>query len=178
MDLIDALLDLCKSQTQPIIAIDGPAGAGKTTLARTLAMALASNYSVTEIHMDDLYDGWNNPFSQQLTSMLTYVTEAHKKSEAISISRYDWNLGEFNPPTEFDKSELLILEGVGSGQSAIRDSLTALIWIDIADSEGLTRVLHRDGNQIESEMRKWLTTQEQHFASEGTQKAADFVLTT
>ena len=75
-------------------------------------------------------------------------------------------------------SELLILEGVGSGQMAIRDSLAALIWIDIEDSEGLARVLERDGIEIESQMKKWLSTQEQHFRDEGTQNAADFVLTT
>ena len=61
---------------------------------------------------------------------------------------------------------------------AIRDSLSALIGIDIDESEGLARVLERDGNEIESQMRKWLATQEQHFGSEGTQNAADFVLTT
>ena len=61
---------------------------------------------------------------------------------------------------------------------AIRDSLSALIWIDIDESEGLARVLERDGKEIESQMRKWLATQEQHFAVEGTQNAADFVLTT
>jgi len=178
MDLIAALLDLCKSQEQPIIAIDGPAGAGKTTLAHDIALALAQSFSITELHMDDLYDGWENALSPQLTEVLTHVVSAHKKSTAISVSTYDWNAGKFNPAQLIDKSELLILEGVGSGQMAIRDSLAALIWIDIEDSEGLARVLHRDGNSIEFEMRKWLATQSQHFGVEGTQNAADFILTT
>ena len=178
MDLIDALLDLCKSDKQPIVAIDGPAGAGKTILASTLSMALASHYSVTQIHMDDLYDGWDNALSEHLTSVLSYISETHKKAEEISLSTYDWNSGRFNPPASQKKSELLILEGVGSGQREIRDSLSALIWIDIENSQGLARVLARDGIHIENEMKKWLTTQEQHFAAEGTQNAADFVLTT
>jgi hypothetical protein len=42
----------------------------------------------------------------------------------------------------------------------------------------MARVLERDGNEIENQMRKWLSTQEQHFRDEGTQNAADFVLTT
>lgn len=178
MDLIDALLDLCKSQLQPIIAIDGPAGAGKTTLAHDISLALASTFTVTEIHMDDLYDGWDNALTPALTSVLTYLTTAHKKSQQISLSTYDWNRGEFNAASEIEKSELLILEGVGSGQSAIRDSLAALIWIDIDEVHGLERVLQRDGIAIENQMRKWLTTQEQHFQLEGTQNAADFILTT
>jgi uridine kinase len=178
MDLIDALSDLCKSTTQPIIAIDGPAGAGKTTLAHDIKLALAQRYSITEIHMDDLYDGWDNALTPHLTEVLLHLTNSHKKSAAISLSTYNWQEGAFNPAAVIEKAELLILEGVGSGQMAIRDSLAALIWIDIEESQGMARVLERDGNDIEKQMRKWLTTQEQHFLTEGTQKAADFVLTT
>lgn len=178
MDLIDALFDLCKQSTQPIIAIDGPAGAGKTTLAHDLALALASHYSITEIHMDDLYDGWNNALTPQLTEVLSNVVDSHKHKKPFSLSTYNWHEERFNPPSQIDESELLILEGVGSGQQAIRDSLSVLIWIDIEDLQGLKRVLARDGEVIENQMRKWLATQEQHFRDEGTQKAADFVLTT
>jgi len=178
MELIAALLDLCKDVSQPIIAIDGPAGAGKTTLALDIKLALAQQYSITEIHMDDLYDGWDNALTSHLTEVLEHVVKSHKRSVPISLSTYDWHLGAFAPATEFEKSELLILEGVGCGQMAIRDSLAALIWIDIEDSQGLARVLQRDGKEIENQMRKWLGTQEQHFQSEGTKNAADFVLTT
>ena len=178
MDLIDALSDLCKDVSQPIIAIDGPAGAGKTTLAHDIKLALAQRYSITEIHMDDLYDGWDNALTLQLTGILEHVVKAHKDRKSFSLSTYNWLAGEFNPATEIEKSELLILEGVGSGQMAIRDSLAALIWIDIEDSQGMARVLERDGIEIESQMKKWLSTQEQHFRDEGTQNAADFVLTT
>jgi uridine kinase len=178
MDLIDALSDLCKQTTRPIIAIDGPAGAGKTTLAHDIALALASEFSVTEIHMDDLYDGWDNALTPQLSDVLSHLVESHKKEKPLSLSTYNWHEGRFNPPSQLEDSELLILEGVGSGQRAIRDSLSALIWIDIEDLQGLTRVLARDGDAIENQMKKWLATQEQHFRDEGTQKAADFVLTT
>ena len=178
MDLIDALSDLCKDSTQPIIAIDGPAGAGKTTLAHDMALALAQHYSVTEIHMDDLYAGWDNALTSQLTDVLVQIVSAHKNMQPISISTYNWHEASFNPATELEKSELLILEGVGSGQVAIRDSLSALIWIDIEDLQGMARVLERDGKEIKGQMEKWLSTQEQHFRDEGTQNAADFVLTT
>ena len=178
MDLIDALLDLCKSQLQPIIAIDGPAGAGKTTLAHDISLALSQRFSVTEIHMDDLYDGWDNALTTHLTEALTHIVSAHKKSTEISISKYDWVSGAFNSAQLIGKSELLILEGVGSGQMAIRNSLAALIWIEIEDSKGLARVLQRDGDSIALQMQTWLATQSQHFAVEGTQNAADFILTT
>ena len=90
MDLIDALFDLCKANPQPIIAIDGPAGAGKTTLAHDIALAMASQYSVTEIHMDDLYDGWENALNSQLTELLTYLVQSHKNEKSLSLSTYNW----------------------------------------------------------------------------------------
>ena len=49
MELTAALLDLCKGVTQPVIAIDGPAGGGKTTLAQNLALAFATSLSTTVI---------------------------------------------------------------------------------------------------------------------------------
>jgi len=178
MELTAALLDLCKDVTQPVIAIDGPAGAGKTTLAQNLALACASSLSNTVIHMDDLYDGWDNALNEDFSSVLANIVSQHKSSKNISFSRYDWHEQKFAEPHELPHSELLILEGVGSGQSAIRSALSALIWIDISAPEGLARVISRDGDSIRNQMEKWLTLQEQHFRTEGTQNASDFVLTT
>ncbi|MEN9687383.1 MAG: hypothetical protein RL381_395 [Actinomycetota bacterium] len=178
MDLIDALFDLCKSEAQPIIAIDGPAGAGKTSLASLIKSALSREYSVNVIHMDDLYLGWDKALTSELSETLNFIVSSHKKQKSISLSYYDWKQEFLAPATEIPSTELLILEGVGSGQREIRDQLTTLIWMQIDEKEGLARVLQRDGDEIESQMRKWLETQEQHFRDEETQKAADFELTT
>jgi uridine kinase len=74
MELIAALADICKSSDQPIIAIDGPAGAGKTTLAATLSLALAQDFTITVMHMDDLYAGWDDALGTSLTESLTWIT--------------------------------------------------------------------------------------------------------
>ena len=178
MDLISALLDLCKTSERPIIAIDGPAGAGKTTLATNIHLALFPNYTSTIIHMDDLYNGWDKALSSELTEVLTHIAMAHRQGHPISLSKYDWANAVFSPAELIDDAQVIILEGVGSGQSAVREFLSALIWIDIEESKGLSRVLERDGEGIKVEMQKWLMTQEQHFAIEKTDNAADFVLTT
>ena len=86
MDLISALLDLCKTSERPIIAIDGPAGAGKTTLATNIHLALYPNYTSTIIHMDDLYNGWDKALSSELTEVLTQIAKAHRQRQPISLS--------------------------------------------------------------------------------------------
>ena len=41
-----------------LLAIDGPAGAGKTTLAAQLEKEFSATGSVRVVHLDDLYSGW------------------------------------------------------------------------------------------------------------------------
>ncbi len=177
MELTAALLDLCSSTKRPIIAIDGPAGAGKTTLAEHLTAALSLKYKCTTLHMDDLYNGWDAPFDHHLEGALTKACTSHRKSEKYSLSFFNWSKGEYGPTLEIPTSDLLILEGVGASQAAIRPFLSASIWIDIDRALGLERVIARDGESISTHMQKWLDKQEQHFIENKTQMSADFELT-
>lgn len=176
MELIDALFDLCKTAERPIIAIDGPAGSGKTTLAGHLSAALSLKYSVATMHMDDLYNGWNLAFDHHFSDALKSACQSHRESTPYLLSRYDWQKGAYGMPEKFPQSELLILEGVGSSQIAVRPFLSATIWIDIDPLTGLERVLRRDGDSIATPMRHWLALQAQHFCENDSQNAADFVL--
>jgi uridine kinase len=176
MELTAALLDLCSSTKRPIIAIDGPAGAGKTTLAEHLTASLSLKYKCTTLHMDNLYNGWNAPFDRHLVDALKVACSSHQKSEKFSLSFFNWSKSEYEAATEIPQSQLLILEGVGASQAVIRPYLTASIWIDIDPALGLERVLHRDGDSISADMERWLTTQEQHFLENKSQMSADFEL--
>jgi uridine kinase len=178
MQLIAALSDLCSHKVRPIIAIDGPAGAGKTTLAREIELALSLEMSVNVIHMDDLYDGWNNALTEDLTQILLYLAEQHRKEKPAFIRRYNWIQSSFAESEEIAPADLLILEGVGSGDKSLQDDLAALIWIDIDPEIGVKRVLERDGTQVADEMKKWLGAQEEYFSQHSTREKADFILTT
>lgn len=178
MQLIAALLDLCKQKERPIIAIDGPAGAGKTTLAREINLALSLEMSVNVIHMDDLYDGWNNALSEDLTQILVYLVSQHKSKKPAVIRKYNWVTSSFAESEEIPPADLLILEGVGSGDKALQDDLAALIWIDIDPEIGVKRVIERDGSQVADEMKKWVGAQEEYFSQHSTREKADFILTT
>lgn len=178
MNLISALLDLCSASERPIIAIDGPAGAGKTTLAQAIKLAMADRYETNVLHMDNLYDGWEDALGPQLGQTLTYAVKSHRTGSNLHLSYYDWTHAHFQEAQEIPAKELLILEGVGSGQRAIRGDITALIWIGIDEKVGLERVLERDGDYISNQMHRWLMAQEQHFLLEETEESADFSLIT
>jgi len=178
MELIAALSDLFKEQARPIIAIDGPAGAGKTTLAHEIYLALSTSMSVQVVHMDDLYAGWDNALTQDLSKVLRYLVDQHLAKSPANIQRYNWSTSTFGESETLPVADLLILEGVGSGDREIQDQFAALIWMEIEPEEGLKRVINRDGEQVAEQMKKWLTTQEKYFLQHSTREKADFILTT
>jgi uridine kinase len=178
MELIAALQDLCSQKNHPIIAIDGPAGAGKTTLAHEIFLALSPKMSVNVIHMDDLYDGWDNALTDDLTQILKYLVLKHQSQESANLARYNWATNSFDANEVVTPSDLLVLEGVGSGDKSLQDQFAALIWIDIDPEIGVKRVIERDGPGVSIQMQKWLGTQQQYFSQHSTREKADFILTT
>jgi uridine kinase len=178
MELIAALTELCKEKSRPIIAIDGPAGAGKTTLANEIFLALSIEMSVQLIHMDDLYDGWDNALSSDFSEILHYLVNQHEAKSPAKIQRYNWESSSFGESESLPVSDLLILEGVGCGDQDLQDHFAALIWMEIDPAIGLKRVINRDGEQVQEQMEKWLGTQAKYFLQHSTREKADFILTT
>ena len=67
MQINEALRDLFSESAKPLVlAIDGPAGSGKSTLAGEIARAFAGTYDIEVIHLDELYNGWDNALSEEL----------------------------------------------------------------------------------------------------------------
>ena len=178
MQLIEALSEITQEVDQPIIAIDGPAGAGKTTLASTISLALSPRMSTTIIHMDELYPGWENALGDELTKTLTWLTSCHKAKKPLLYSSFNWATNEFHEAKTHPSTQLLILEGVASAQLPIAESLTTSIWLELDPEIGFRRVIERDGENISLEMKKWLVTQEQHFAADRTKERCEFLLST
>jgi len=159
-----------------IITIDGVAGAGKTTLAAFIFEEYKDRMSVQVIHMDDLYDGWADPFGVALTEKLKEIVSAHEARETFATTKFDWQHNVSGEPLEIEPVGLLIIEGVGAGQRATRQFAETKIWIDLEPILGLRRVLARDGVSIEDQMLTFLELQKVHHLEEGTRAAADFHL--
>ena len=182
MNLVAALSDLCTSSPTVgrthIIAIDGPAGAGKTTLAMQVSQALTSRFSVEVVHMDDLYNGWDGALGENLTELLSKIIEAQRKSQNFALPHFDWSTNKYSNPRDLKPPQILILEGVGSARAIVRDSATTTIWIEVDRTIGIERVIARDGEEIESHMKQWLIDQEIYFTSDKTRESAQFILST
>ena len=160
-----------------ILTIDGVAGAGKTTLAAFITVEFQDRFSIEVVHMDDLYDGWDEPLGAGLTQKLIEIAHAHQEQRPFQGQRYNWHSAGHGESFVIAPVDLLILEGVGSGQRVIREFVETKIWIEVEPTVGLHRVLDRDGAQIQMQMMDFLEQQQKHFAEEGTREAADFHFT-
>ena len=158
-----------------LIAIDGRAGAGKTTLAARFFDELSVDKRVDVIHMDDLYDGWENALDEHLTKTLESIVNAHQKKEGFEIDIFNWQSMSFDSKRQINPVDILILEGVGAGQKVVRDAGATLYWLDIDADDGIARVLKRDGNQIASQMKQWQIAQEIHFLRDMTRENAGHI---
>lgn len=174
----DFLLKPSRCGSTQVIAIDGPAGAGKTTLANGLALALQADQKVNLIHLDDIYAGWEMALTPALTASLSQILETVSSGESTCIPVYDWTVQEFTTTREIAPCDILILEGVGSAQRIVREIATMTVWLDIDPSTGLERVLHRDGMEIREHMQLWQVREEAHFLADATRENVDLILST
>ena len=160
-----------------LYAIDGPAGAGKTTYAAQLEAELSVNATVKTIHMDDLYNGWDNALSNALSEILDRISTAHLAGRECVIKKFNWSTMEFDSEEIITPTDYLIIEGVGAAQQIVRESGAVTYWLDIEAEIGLQRVLARDGAHIEVQMRQWQIDQVKHFARDETRENCEFKLT-
>ena len=158
-----------------LIAIDGRAGAGKTTLAAKFFSDLSPNQSVAVIHMDDLYAGWDGALGETFTNTLKSIVNAYHSHSTIELEIFNWSLMRFDSVQRIAPVDVLILEGVGAGQKTVRDAGAIVYWLDIDPEIGLQRVLKRDGNHIAEQMKQWQIDQEIHFLSDKTRENAQHI---
>lgn len=179
MQINEALRDLFSNATKPLsIGIDGPAGSGKSTLASEISRAFAGTYKTLIIHLDELYNGWDDPLSVELFTKIDALLRAQVARESIELPIFNWESNSFTSTREVKAVELLIIEGVGSLNQLSRSNFTTSIWLDIDQTTGLDRVLTRDGESIRSEMIKWQKMESGHFTRDLTRESADFILST
>jgi uridine kinase len=153
-----------------VIAVDGPAGAGKSTLAAAIFDVFPGCRVVT---MDDLYDGWEGlpRLHEQLDGLLGPLSQGVPGS----YRRYDWTEGRYAETVVVDPVDLLVLEGVGAGSLRHADLITVLVWVNAREEVALARALARDGAEVEQRLRQWQEDEADHFARERTRERADLV---
>jgi hypothetical protein len=158
-----------------LIAIDGCAGAGKSTFAEALARVLGDVPIVPLDDFaawDDLTEYWPR-FEEQVLGPLF-------QRRAIRYQQRDWvndwsgrGLGAFR---ELPFSETWIFEGIGSARRELSSRLSYAVWIDAPAPLRLERGIARDGVGTRALWEGFMLGEQRFFELDDTRARADLVV--
>jgi uridine kinase len=160
-----------------LVAVDGPAGSGKTTFAARLAHALRSaGADVAEIHTDDLLEGWAD-IETYWPRLEEQILRPFAAGRPARYRPYDWVRGRFDDAWhDVPVPDVLVLEGVTSARTA-GEPLRSLAVLVHADPDlRLARGIERDGESLREHWLRWMADEDRHFADEATAARVDLLV--
>jgi uridine kinase len=153
------------------VAVDGPSGAGKTTVAQQLADELDAPI----VHMDDIYPGWDG-LAEAIPALVSQILAPLAAGRQPSYRRWDWARSEYGESRAVPAAEVLVVEGVGCGSRPAAPYVSVLIWVDAPRDQRRARGIARDGAAYAPHWERWAHQEEALFAAERTAERADFVI--
>lgn len=161
-----------------VIAIDGPCLSGKTTISNFLKDC--SHLKI--VHMDDFFlpkerqkDLTIKDFHIDFTSIILQVLIPfrqgmnHASYFKFNCQRQVYTLSEI----DFDKDDILLLEGSYSSSPIMREYIDYHIFIDIDSSIQLSRLKQREDSKYDDYINKWIPKENYYFKEYQIKEKAD-----
>jgi hypothetical protein len=164
-----------------VVAVDGVAGAGKSTIAAGLAGALGGTPIVPTDDLashERLFEWWP-ALVADVFAPLSVGAVGHYRP-------YDWARRDYGEPRAVPVRPVLVVEGVGAGRRELTRWLSYLVWVDAdvvaAHERGLRRDLDALGSDRRDELVRfwadWAAVERAHFAADPTIDRADVIVRT
>lgn len=152
-----------------IIAIDGRAASGKTTMADQLAQILGGDV----IRMDDFFlpldlrtqerlqtPGGNVHYERFSEEVLPHL----HAPKAFSYRRFDCHIMDFNGQRQISACPIRIVEGSYSHHPALGDYAHIKVFSHVTPDKQLDRILHRNGPQMARMFKeRWIPMEENYI---------------
>ncbi len=181
-ELFSFLDQKAASECRFVIAIDGGAASGKTTLAEILS----SRYHGAVIHMDDFFPQHHQRTEERLSEpggnldrerFLAEVIPYLHEDKAFFYRRFDCQTMALGALVPIPNTNMLIVEGSYSHHPAFADRYDCKIFLDVAEDIRKKRILVRNGEEkYQMFLSRWIPMENRYFEAFSVKEKADIVI--
>jgi hypothetical protein len=159
-----------------LVAVDGRAGAGKSTVARALARACGGGVPIIRVDdflfWRDIGSWWPRLENEALRPLLAGAAARFRvrdwASDPLGQGVGGW--------AEVAAADVVIVDGVTSSRQAIAGDLVMALWVETPGDERLRRGIARDGEQRRPLWIEWMALEEEFFRRDGAMARADYIV--
>jgi len=172
-----------------LVAVDGPGGAGKTTVALALAQALERHgRRVAIVPMDDFYlPSAQRPAGPPGTGpvggafdwrrLRGQVLVPLRAGRAARYERYDWIRDVLAETHDVEPGIVVVVEGVTSCRRELAPLYDLRVWVDCPRELRLTRGLARDGESARARwVEEWMPEEDRYAEEHRPRATADVIV--
>ncbi|MGM7696698.1 hypothetical protein [Microbacterium sp. A84] len=172
--ILDAVVAVAAAN--PVVLIDGRAGAGKSTLARIVAANWPLAGRPQLIALDSLYPGWDG-LDAGVERALHDILRPHARGLLSTWRRWDWE-----QETEAEASAVtpalgVILEGCGALNPATARIADVRVWVESPEAPRKRRAFERDGDGFRPHWDRWAVQEQRHIDRDDPRALADITIT-
>lgn len=178
-DTVNEILSLLPLKTEGVIviAIDGRAGAGKTTLAAALSRVLDCDV----VHTDDFFLPARLRTEERLSEVGGNVHYERLRRDVIlkigkrfSYRRFDCSTMSPGEVCAVRSKDFLIVEGSYALHPYLGDYYDVAVFCDVAKSTQRQRILKRNGaDKLKLFEEKWIPMEEVYFSKFNIEQKCD-----
>ncbi len=169
LPIICAIADLARRKNHVILAIDGPAAAGKSTLAQLLATL----YEAPVIHMDDFFLPPTLRTSERLAKpggnlhrerFLEEVIPSLRQNLSFSYGLYNCSQQRIDGAQQIPAAPLHIVEGSYSHHPDWQNIYDLRIFLQVDPADQERRIRQRNGEEMWKRFRDlWIPMEHNYF---------------
>ncbi len=182
LPILEKISRLPRGETR-VIAIDGPAASGKSTLAHMLQQILAAGV----VHMDDFFLPGDLRTPERLSEIggnvhyerfVEQVLPCLPGSKEFSYQVFDCSTMAMGDMRSVDRSEYRIVEGSYSHHPKFGNYADLRIFMEIDPELQKQRIIRRNGKALWEKFHKaWIPLENKYFVNFAIKESADLVIT-